>query len=213
MVVLLRALFFSKNEKDPFHEITNAIVERVETPHQAFSWLQTNVAYVGDPSKLKSSPHGRLDDWGSLQRTTELGLGDEDEFAIASAAMLADNGYPPKILLLEGKLTVNGREYFMPHTVHLLERRGKYGSVGTNEGDTQLIPEHDTIEALLDSWDIGEGVRFDRYKVVDLREIKGIDYVHGRGNFWFEVTLENEDKPWTYLPREEDITVNRTKGK
>lgn len=93
-------------EKPPkrslMYERTERIRVRISKPYDSYNYLQMHVSYSNDPGYDEGI---ESDDWRSLEWTLEHGTGDCDDFAIASAGLLGDNGYPPTLLLLGGNIS------------------------------------------------------------------------------------------------------------
>jgi hypothetical protein len=83
------------------------------------------------------------------------------DYAIGSAALLADNGYPPLMLYLKNK-------HNFPHVVHLYrEENGLFGA----GGNTPMKPVYPTINALVNGLnDKYQNFNFNAYTVFNLDE-------------------------------------------
>jgi len=176
-------------EHSQAYQLTESVIGRVNIPNDSFSYIQKHIAYVKDPYDEVIQ-----DDWRSLEWTLEHGLGDCDDFSIASAGMLQDNGYPPKILFLGGNPTGFGAK----HTVHLIvDENGEFGSVGLEDEDTKSIERFSTIDDLIKSWCPGNC--FSKYAIIDLSKIEDLDYIHSRENLWPKIVKPLLPLKWTYV--------------
>ncbi len=154
------------------------LVTEVSTPPEAAEIIDMRMRQKADPRRQNS------DDWQSLARSLGLGYGDCDDWAIASAALLSDDGYPPTLLIVgtvrvfvdtQNRLTRRG----FCHAVHLLKRNGLYGANGINSGD-RFEPQFQTVEDVVRRLPLIQD-RWEFYKVVSL---DGADIVGSNGNLF-----------------------------
>jgi hypothetical protein len=162
----------------------------ISTPAEAAELLDL----VLDPSTDRR-PEGK-DDWRSLAHILEHREGDCDDYVLASAALLSDNGYSDKMLVVgyirwfvtqEGDLRRRGH----CHAVHLLEKDGLYGASGQIYWDRKP-PQCQSIEDLVRALPLNYG-RWEFYKVIPLAEV---DYVEGRGNLFEQLVQTWKDTKW-----------------
>lgn len=178
------------------YQIAEEVVASIDNPITA----KTYVIYKIPPVKDRWLG-GSVDIWRSLEQSLKYGFGDCDDITIAVAAMLSDDGYPPLMLYVreipdKSEKNPEKRELFC-HTVFLFQdKHKKYGSVGSLLTDSQVVAKHDTIEDLIYSWRIPNMKHF-QYKVLNLDDIKGFDYIHGQGNLWWKIL---DDDHWEKVP-------------
>jgi len=170
------------------------LVAEISTPREAAEILDMRTQHRGDPRQVG------YDDWQSLSRTLELGYGDCDDWAIASAALLADDGWPAKLLIVGTvRVFIDTQNHLARrgycHAVHLLERNGRYGANGINRGD-RIDPQFATIEELVRRLPLIQD-RWDFYKVIPL---DGVDIVGGRGNLFDQVAGRYRATRWVDVP-------------
>jgi len=166
------------------------LVAEVDTPEEAAEIIDMRVRRHADARMEKS------DDWRSLRESLVLERGDCDDWAIASAALLSDDGWPAKLLIVgtvrvffdtQKQLTRKG----YCHAVHLLERDGLYGANGVNRCD-RVEPQFQTIDALVRRLPLIQD-RWEFYKVVSM---DGVDIVGGRGNLFQHVADRYKAAKW-----------------
>jgi len=169
----------------------------IATPEHAAEFLDLALDPTHD-RKIEGS-----DDWRSLAHLRRHREGDCDDFAVASAALLGDDGYPAKMLVVgyirwyrdtEGK---PGRRGYC-HAVHLLAKDGFYGANGQIRWD-RIPPQYSTIEELVRHIPLSEG-RWTFYKVIELDDV---DCVAGEGNLFERLADVWKQTKWidvTYPP-------------
>ncbi len=174
------------------------LVSAVSTPREAAEVIDMRIQHRLDP-KLRNA-----DDWQSLARSLELEGGDCDDWAIASAALLRDDGWPARLLIVgtvrvfvdtQNRLARRG----YCHAVHLLERDGLYGANGINGGD-RFEPQFATVEDVVRRLPLIQD-RWEFYKVIDL---DGADIVNGQGNLFDSLCDRYRTTSWVdvkYPPR------------
>jgi hypothetical protein len=177
------------------------LVAQIHTPGGAAEIINMRMQRHADDRMAAS------DDWRSLSESMETERGDCDDWAIASAALLADDGWPATLLIVgtvriffdtQNKLTRRG----YCHAVHLLERDGRYGANGVNRCD-RIAAEFRTIEEVVRRLPLIQD-RWDFYKVVSL---DGVDIVNGRGNLFDQVADRYKAATWV------DVTYPRKAGR
>ena len=174
------------------------LVAEVSAPGEAAEIIDMRMERRSDAAKPKS------DDWRSLCESLELERGDCDDWAIASAALLGDDGWPAKLLIVgtvrvfvdtQNRLARRG----YCHAVHLLERDGLYGANGVNRCD-RFEPQFRTIDEVVRRLPLIQD-RWDFYKVIPL---DGVDIVGGRGNLFERLSARYKATQWVdvkYPPR------------
>lgn len=130
----------------------NQIIKKVSTLKQAKDYCLNYLKKEGDFYN-----HSQIDYWSSFKKTHERGNGDCEDGALAIIALLGDDGYGAKVLIMQDF----GRPY--GHTVYLHEKNGKFGSGGINEEDWKL-PIYNTIDKLVKS------LNYNMYHVLDLND-------------------------------------------
>lgn len=170
------------------------LVAHVSAPDEAAEIIDMRIRRKADARMVK------FDDWRSLSESLAGEEGDCDDWAIASAALLADDGYPPKILIVgtvriffDTQKRLARRGYC--HAVHLLEKDGLYGANGVNRCD-KITPQFRTIEEVVRRLPLIQD-RWDFYKVVPL---DGVDIVNGRGNLFERVAERYKAAAWIDVP-------------
>lgn len=175
------------------------LVVEVSEPSEAAEIILMRIRRKPDPKLEKS------DDWQSLKRSLALEHGDCDDWAIASAALLADDGWPAKLLVVgtvrvfintQNKLERRG----YCHAVHLLERDGLYGANGVNRCD-RFEPQFRTIEEVVRRLPLIQD-RWEFYKVIPLDDV---DIVAGEGNLFEHLDERYRMTKWIdieYPPRD-----------
>ncbi len=166
------------------------LVTEIHTPREAAEIIDMRMKAKADPKM------GRSDTWQSLSTTLTLESGDCDDWAVASAALLADDGWSARLLIvgtvrvfLNTQNQIARRGYC--HAVHLLERDGLYGANGINSGD-RIEPQFATIEELVRRLPLIQD-RWDFYKVVSL---EGVDIVDGPGNLFDRLADRYKTAQW-----------------
>jgi hypothetical protein len=170
----------------------------ISTPREAAEIIDMRIQHRVDPRMQDS------DNWQSLATSLEVGYGDCDDWAVASAALLADNGYPPRLLIVGTvRVFIDTQNHLARrgycHAVHLLERDGLYGANGINGGD-RIEPQFKTIEELVRRLPLIQD-RWEFYKVISL---DGVDIVNGRGNLFDQAAKQYHAAKWIdvkYPPR------------
>jgi len=117
--------------------------------------------------------YGEEDYWASFKESFTHKLSDCDDGAIAAAALLYDNGFPPYFLRLCGR-----RE---DHLVFLYKNKeGKFGTIGINPEDCQEPKE---INELINEFNRnypGQGIF--TYDILNAKKIFP-DAIHKEGNY------------------------------
>lgn len=120
-------------------------IKIVSTPQDAQKYLEGNFTYDADKATRKTG--------GSFKNNYKKGKGVCFDYATTAAALLADDGYQPLILRLDGKNE--------SHAVYLYRDREttKFGALG----NTTRAPEYECIRDLALS--LGD---FDKFTIIDL---------------------------------------------
>jgi hypothetical protein len=183
------------------------LATEVTTPAEAAEIIDMRMKRRAD-ARMETS-----DDWRSLSESLDVEHGDCDDWAIASAALLADDGWPAKLLIVgtvriffdtRHKLTRRG----YCHAVHLLERDGLYGANGVNRGD-RVEPQFKTIEDLVRRLPLIQD-RWDFYKVIALDDV---DIVTERGNLFELVAARYKSTQWVDVKYPRRKTARTAEGK
>ncbi|MBN1346335.1 MAG: hypothetical protein JXQ73_26845 [Phycisphaerae bacterium] len=166
------------------------LVGQISTPAEAAEIIDMRVQRKPDP------PVEKADDWQSLTTSMRLEHGDCDDWAIASAALLADDGWPARLLIVgtvrvffDTQKQLTRRGYC--HAVHLLERDGLYGANGVNRCD-RFEPQFQTIDEVVRRLPLIQD-RWDFYKIIPL---DGVDIVSGQGNLFSQVAERYKATQW-----------------
>jgi len=174
------------------------LVDEIATPAEAAEIIDMRMRRQVDPALE------RFDDWRSLSESLASEAGDCDDWAIASAALLADDGFPAKLLIVGSvRVFIDTEKNLVRrgncHAVHLLERDGLYGANGVNRAD-RVEPRFTTIEALVRRLPLIQD-RWEFYKIVPL---DGVDIVGGQGNLFEQIADRYKAANWI------DVTYPRT---
>jgi hypothetical protein len=187
---------------------------QISTPEEAAELLDL----ILNPGADEKRP--AADDWRSLGYLLRHHRGDCDDYAVGSAALLSDDGYADKVLVVgyvrwfvDSQDELRWRGYC--HAVHLLEKDGLYGANGQIHWD-RIPPRYASIEELVRKLPLNEG-RWEFYKVISLREV---DYVDAEANLfeqlantwkqtaWIDVEYpEATSRPQEPAPQQEPFTV------
>lgn len=169
---------------------TQQLVAEVATAEEAAEIIDMRFRGKPDP-RLKDS-----DTWQSLDTSLRLEAGDCEDWAIASMALLSDDGWP-KHLLIVGTVRVFidtqkrlARKGYC-HAVHLLERDGLYGANGVNRCD-RFGPQFQTVEEVVRRLPLIQD-RWDFYKIITLDDV---DIVMGQGNLFDKVADRYKATKW-----------------
>lgn len=186
----------------------------ISTPEEAAELLDL----VLNPGADVKRP--ATDDWRSLGYLLRHHRGDCDDYAVASAALLSDDGYPDKVLIVgyirwfvdsEGELRRRG----YCHAVHLLEEDGLYGANGQVYWD-RIPPRYASVAELVRHLPLSEG-RWEFYKVIPLNEVDYVDAETNlfaqlgdtwKGTAWIDVAYPAAtSQPEELAPQEEPFPV------
>lgn len=102
------------------------VIDSLNTPLKTSIYC-TKVLKRGEKG-IDQKLYGESDYWASFERVHKNQVDDCDGGALAAAAILSDDGFPPYILFIKDDST--------NHTVFLYKNQhGKYGSIGIRESD------------------------------------------------------------------------------
>ncbi len=183
---------------------TEELVAEVATPEEAAEIIDMRIRGKPDP-RLKDS-----DTWQSLDTSLHLEEGDCEDWAIASMALLGDDGWPKHLLIVgtvrvfidtQKKLARKG----YCHAVHLLERDGLYGANGVNRCD-RFSPRFQTVEEVVRRLPLIQD-RWDFYKIVTLDDL---DIVMGQGNLFEKVADRYKATKWVDIEYPKKRPTTRT---
>jgi len=113
-------------------------IAKVKTPEDAAKYLTVFLSYQPDKKTF-----GIYDYIASFKRIHENRHDDCDGGAIAAAALLSDNGYPPLILVM-----YNYGSKRDAHAVFPYQENKRWGMLGINSKDCQW-PTYDSIEEMV----------------------------------------------------------------
>jgi hypothetical protein len=147
-----------KIAEGPFDQV----VARLNTPTDAAIYCTKVLTHGGDGYDNKTFG-GEY--WASGRVTHQSKLGDCDDGAVAAASLLADDGYPPYVLVMNG---LNSKGESACHAVFVYQNEHGFGSIGINESDIQP-PPCDTLDALLGKISRDSGITYYKYTLYDLR--------------------------------------------
>lgn len=140
------------------------VIAELKTPVEVKFYCGMVLKYESD-EKL----YGAAEYWPSFKRIHKRKRGDCDDGAIAAAAILSDDGFPPYILCLS-----RGSDNKSGHAVFLYkDKRGLFGSMGINAREDTYMPTHKTtnINGLIDALNAISNDNYKTYKIYDLRKI------------------------------------------
>lgn len=167
----------------------------IATPAESAELLDLILVPAADPQMLGQ------DDWRSLGHLLRYHRGDCDDYAVASVALLSDDGYSENLLVVgyirwfptsQGRLAWRG----YCHVVHLLEKDGLYGANGQIYWD-RIEPQFSSIEELVRHLPCSGG-QWQFYKVISLQ---GLDYVNSPGNLFRQLARRWKQTDWVDLAR------------
>ena len=147
-------------------------IEAIQTPLEAQVYLDDHFSY---PSS--SIDNGRVD---SFKTNHSDGKGVCYDYAMAAAALLSDNGYPPLVLLVKN------------HGVFLYREGDSYVALG----NTPVMEGADSIEGLVGKISDITGVDYKTYAVFNLDDYYGDWWVGGDGSKSRSVSVP----PWNLVP-------------
>lgn len=127
-------------------------IKSVKTPEQVFDYLQQMIIYVNENDSINKG------EYQSFKLNHSDGKGVCVDYAIAAAALLSDNGYPPLLLYLMGKKE--------NHTVFLFKQNNSYYALG----NTPSFEYNATIEGMIKHISSSSGMKWDNYFIVDLEK-------------------------------------------
>lgn len=123
-------------------------IKKVQTPEQVQDYLDRHLIFKENEKETSFA----------IIHTDRKG--DCHEYAIASAALLSDDGYKPYILSM---FTTN---YAEGHSVFLYRIPQGYGALG----NSPLPPHYDTVEDLIKMFNFLTGIKFTKYVIIDLEK-------------------------------------------
>ena len=130
------------------------VIRRVQTPNGARDYI---LRYL----RPRERDNGRH--YYSFRQIHNGFPVDCTEGAVAAAALLSDNGYPPYIMHIKEKRTEKSS-----HVLYIYKENGKFGSLGINFSDNNA-PQFETLEGLARYIAGGLNMQYDGYKIADLR--------------------------------------------
>ena len=105
--------------------------------------------------------------FGSFKKIHENKRDDCDGGALAAAAILSDDGFPPYMLIIKGDLKAQVKA----HVVFLYkDKNGKYGSIGINRLDVNP-PIFDSVDSLANKLAMDAGFSLNCYEIYDLSKV------------------------------------------
>lgn len=136
------------------------VIKKIDTPKKANNYTTNYLEYTDDWNQYNS-----LDYSASFEKIHLSQEDDCDGGAVAAAALLEDDGYPPLIMTL---MRLGDRQ---AHAVYVYEKEGKWGSIGINKMDWSR-PKYDSLNDLAASYEIrySKFPFFDAYYVTNLNE-------------------------------------------
>ncbi len=139
-----------------------SVIKELKTPLETAIYCTKFLKHGGEDYDLRV--YGEKDYWASFRRVHENREDDCDGGAVAAAAILSDDGFPPEMLIIRNSAN--------SHVVFIYENQHhKYGSLGINGSDCNL-PVEDSIESLAQK--IGKSVGFSndiKYDIIYLGDL------------------------------------------
>jgi len=122
----------------------DAVMVSISSPYEAMQYLLSYLRYVSD-----SEAYGERDYVASFRIVHERRCDDCDGGALAAAALLSDDGYPPLLLCMyndDHTMTHMGG-----HMVFIYHDGDKWGTLGIMEYDC-MMPFYGSIEAIVERY-------------------------------------------------------------
>lgn len=188
--------------KRPYSHLNyKEVIKEIKTPEQANHYLRKQLHYADTGT------------YSSFKRIHERGYGLCAEYAIAAAALLSDNDYPPLILV------IYLRNASFNHAVYIFQdkKTGRWGCLGTGKKDTLDWGICDNIAEIVYYLDGCFSKKITAYRIFDLSNIK---FVNGSTLFIFQRAhaskkIEVPDSPdsWRdYILNQRKISKNNVKN-
>lgn len=134
------------------------VIEELKTPLESLVYCRVILE-----SKNDIEVYGKEDHHASFKHIHENKKDDCDGGAIATAAILSDNGFPPYVAILSNPGEKKSHEVFIFKT-----KKGEYCSTGKNISDYQLYPN---IEDLKEAIGRGLNKRYKEMVIYDLSKV------------------------------------------
>jgi len=152
------------------------VIERINNPNDAAIYCSRVLKYgkAGEDGKPYDTDVWGRDFWQSFKITHENPSkeGDCDDIAIAAAALLQDNGFPPYVLFYVVEEEEKGHMVFI-----YKDKNDRLGTIGGSYIDTYPSATR-PIETLIRNINFSEKAKRIRYNIFDLRMSKR-DFVEG----------------------------------
>jgi hypothetical protein len=132
------------------------VIKEVKTPEQAKRYL---TEYLSVKSDIDN--YGVEDYIASFKKIHEKGSDDCDGGALAAAALLYDDGYPPLMLCMYKK--EQSSEHYGGHAVFIYQINGKWGTLGIKEVDCEP-PKYFSVEEIVRRY------RMEKFNVINIEE-------------------------------------------
>jgi hypothetical protein len=127
-------------------------VKAISTPEEARRYCTRYIEYTDDELQDRSP-----DFWAPFALTHARQRGDCEDAAFSALELLADDGYPPWLLIMTGP--GDG------HAIYLYQRNGKFGTLGSNRTDCRTA----AYASLADI--VREYGEYDAYEVLDASRV------------------------------------------
>jgi hypothetical protein len=132
------------------------VISEIATPDQAKRYLTEYLSPKSDEANYEKEDY-----IASFKRIHEKGSDDCDGGALAAAALLHDDGYPPLMLCMFKK--EDSIEHHGGHAVFIYQVNGKWGTLGINEMDCHP-PQYSSLEDIVRSYSL------EKFKVVNIAQ-------------------------------------------
>lgn len=153
--------------KDVAKKDYKSVVKELKTPLEAIIYCTKVLSYKDD-----KIVYGKLDYWASFKNIHKNKMDDCDGGALAAAAILSDDGFPPYIMVIENLFSAHG--VFVYKTTE-----GEYNSIGINAAD--CITSRKSIEELKEALSMAARMENTKMQIYDLSK-RFPDYIDNDRN-------------------------------
>jgi len=147
-----------KKIKELAKENYKDVMKALSTPEEVAVYCTKILQHGGNDIDMKQ--YEEQDYWASFKRVHENKIDDCDGGAVAAAAILNDNGYPPYILTMQCK--GHGHAVFLYRN-----KEGKFGSLGIYRADC-INPEEKSVKSLVDEIARNSGIDYNQFAIFDI---------------------------------------------
>lgn len=133
------------------------VMASISTPYEAMRYLLSYLRYVSD-----SDAYDERDYVASFRIVHERRCDDCDGGAIAAAALLSDDGYPPLLLCMYND--DHTMAHMGGHTVFIYHDGKRWGTLGIKEYDC-MMPFYESVEGIVERYG------FSKYNIKKIDEL------------------------------------------